>query len=152
MSTEDGTIYRQEVRIAAAPDTVFDFLVDADTMVRWIGRATKVDAQPGGELMIDMNGRDIVRGEFVVVDRPRRVVFSWGYEGSADMAPGSTSVEVTLEPDGPGTLLVLTHSHLPASRRGDHADGWSYFLNRLLHEVSNEPVPNTATTQAKDAP
>lgn len=143
MTSDELTIYRQEVRIAAAPDTVFDFLVDADTMLRWIGSATVVDATPGGELMIDMNGQDIVRGEFLVVDRPQRVVFSWGYERSTDMPPGCSTVEVTLEPDGPGTLLVLTHSECPADRLSDHAGGWRHFLGRLAEEAVAGATPDS---------
>lgn len=152
MTHHDSPIYRQEVRIGATPDAVFDFLVDADTMVRWIGIAATIDARPGGELRIDINERDIVRGEFVVIDRPERVVFSWGYEGSTDMAPGCSTVEVTLTPDEAGTLLVLTHSDVPAPRLGDHAKGWTHFLDRLLGQASNEPLPQTGGPEPKERP
>ncbi len=149
MSTQENTIYRQEVRIDATPDTVFDFLVDAEAMVRWIGIATTADARPGGELMIDMNGHDIVRGEFQLVDRPRHVVFTWGYEGSADMAPGSSTVDITLEPDGVGTLLILTHHDCAPHRLDDHAGGWRHFLGRLAQEASTK-IPNSSEDKPKE--
>jgi uncharacterized protein YndB with AHSA1/START domain len=52
MSTEqdsDDVIYRQEVRIDASPDTVFELLVDAESIRRWISSAVVADPRPGGE-------------------------------------------------------------------------------------------------------
>jgi len=149
VSADENTIYRQEVRIAARPESVFDYFVDAEAMQRWIGIATAVDATDGGELMIDMNGRDIVRGEFVLVDRPRRVVFTWGYDTSADMPPGSSTVEVTLQPDGSGTLLTLTHNDCPPDRLNDHADGWRHFLGRLVDAASTS-IPGSPAGKPKE--
>ena len=127
----DDVIYRQEVRIDAPPDAVFGLLVDAESIRRWIGSVVMADPRPGGELTIDMNGSDIVRGEYVVVDRPHRVVFTWGYEGAADMGPGSSTVQIDLTADGDGTLLELVHRDFPPDRLTDHADGWTHFLGRL---------------------
>ena len=43
----------------------------------------------------------VVIGEYLEVDPPNRVVFTWGFEGTEPFVePGSTRVEVTLERDG----------------------------------------------------
>jgi uncharacterized protein YndB with AHSA1/START domain len=124
-------LYRQDVRIEADPDIVFDFFVDREHMLRWMGVDAKLDATPGGEFRVDVNGRDVAVGEFVEVDRPNRVVFTWGWLGSDDMPPGCSRVEVTLTPAGGGTLLRFEHRLVPADRVAQHADGWGHFLPRL---------------------
>src|ERR671923_31702 len=104
---------RHEVRIAAPPEVVFPYFTDPARIVGWMGVAALLDPRPGGTLRIEANGRDVVLGEYVEVDPPRRVVFTWGFDGAAPLVPaGSTRVEITLEPDGAGTLLTLRHHGL----------------------------------------
>ena len=62
----------------------------------------------------------------------RRLVFTWGWEGGAlPVAPGESTVEISLEPDGDGTLLRLTHRNLPPNMHTFHRIGWDYSLPRL---------------------
>ena len=123
--------YNAAVRIEASPDEVFPYLTEADLLVRWMGEWAELDAQPGGSLAIDINGIP-VRGEFVVVDPPHRVVFTWGAAGSDVLAPGSTTVEIMLRSDGDGTLLQLAHRQLPQEEVDRHGVGWTHFLDRLV--------------------
>jgi uncharacterized protein YndB with AHSA1/START domain len=123
-------VYSTSVRIEAAPDDIFPYLTRAELMVRWMGDWAELDATPGGKLVIDINGVPI-RGEFIVVEPPRRVVFSWGVAGSDVLAPSSTTVEIELRPDGTGTVLELAHRHLPPEQLEQHGVGWGHFLARL---------------------
>jgi uncharacterized protein YndB with AHSA1/START domain len=83
-------------------------------------------------MRIDMNGRDIARGEVVAIEPNKRIVLSWGWEGEGHpIPPGSSEVAITLAPDGDGTIVRLTHTGLPAAAVKDHADGWGLFLPRL---------------------
>jgi uncharacterized protein YndB with AHSA1/START domain len=83
-------------------------------------------------MRIDMNGRDIARGEVVAIEPNRRLVLSWGWEGEGHpVPPGSSRVEITLAIDGDGTLVRLTHTGLPAETVNDHAGGWGLFMPRL---------------------
>ena len=123
---------RHEVRIAAPPQVVFAHFTDPARMTRWFGSAALLDPRPGGTFRVDLNGRDVVLGEYVEVEPPRRVVFTWGWGSSDDATPpGSTRVEVTLEPDGDGTRVVLLHHGLAGAARGRHREGWTHFLGRL---------------------
>ena len=74
-------------------------------------------------------GDDVLGG--VELDPPRRVVFTWGWEGNDDVPPGSSTVEVTLTPDGEATILRLVHRDLPEEQRAEHDGGWKHFLPRL---------------------
>jgi uncharacterized protein YndB with AHSA1/START domain len=132
---------RHEVRIAAPPEVVFPYFTDPARMVEWIGIAALLDPRPGGTFRVEANGRDVVGGEYVEVEPPRRVVFTWGFEGTErTLAVGATRVEVTLEPDGDdGTRLVLLHHDLPAAAREAHRDGWTHYLERLVPAAAGQP-------------
>ncbi len=84
-----------------------------------------------------------IRGEYLVVDPPHRVVFSWGAAGSDVLAPGSTTVEIMLRPDGAGTVLELVHRGLPPEELPRHGIGWGHFLDRLVVAAAGgEPGPD----------
>jgi uncharacterized protein YndB with AHSA1/START domain len=137
----DG-VYTTTVRIAARPDDVFPYLTDSALMVRWMGDWAELDPTPGGKFVIDINGVPI-RGEYLVVEPPRRVVFSWGAAGSDVLAPGSTTVEIQLRPDGDGTVLELAHRDLPDEERDKHGVGWGHFLARLVAAgAGRDPGPD----------
>lgn len=132
----DSTIIQREIRIAARPETVFAFFTDPEKLVRWKGRQATLDARPGGTYRVDIDGKNVVRGEFVEVDPPRRVVFTWGWEDEASpLRPGSSTVEIELIPDGEGTLVRLIHRDLPPEAVAEHAKGWDHFLPRLEEAV-----------------
>jgi uncharacterized protein YndB with AHSA1/START domain len=135
---------RQEVRIDAPPDVVFPYFTDPARMVDWFGLGALLDPRPGGTFRVNVNGRDSVLGEYVEVEPPRRVVFTWGFEGSGrSTAAGSTRVEVTLEPDGEGTLVVLLHHGLSGPARDHHGQGWAHYLDRLAPVAAGvPPVPD----------
>ena len=136
-----------EVRIAAPPEVVFPFFTDPAMYTRWKGRSAELDPEPGGTYRVELGGTNVVRGEFVEVDPPRRVVFTWGWEGGP-LPPGSTTVEVDLVPDGDGTLVRLTHRGLPDGAKAEHAAGWEHFLPRLaLLAEGGDPGPDPWTTE-----
>ena len=145
MHVEERNIVEREVRIAAAPATVFEFFTDPDKMIQWKGRKAELDPRPGGIYRVDINDQAVARGEYLEVDPPHRVVFTWGWEGGEGehaVPPGSSRVEVTLEPDGEGTLVRLRHHDLPDEALEIHGQGWDLFLGRLTKAaVGEDPGP-----------
>jgi len=127
----------REIRVEASPDTVFSYFVDPERIIRWMGTTATLEPRPGGDFRIDYNGKDIARGTYLVVDPPRRVVFSWGWEMTGDpVPPGASTVEVTLAPSGRGTIVHLRHSGLPPASIDGHVEGWDYFLPTLAGAVA----------------
>lgn len=122
--------YTTSIEIEATPAEVFDYLVTDAGMTAWMGQHASLDPRPGGGFAVDIAGYAI-RGQHVEVDRPRRVVVSWGVSGSPDLPPGASRVEFTLTPTDGGTRVDLTHSGLPDDHLDGHADGWTHFLPRL---------------------
>ena len=116
--------------IEASPQEVFPYLVQADLLVRWLGSWVDVDPRPGGAFAVDM-GQTAVRGAYVAVEPPFRVVFTWGIPGSQDMPAGSSTVEIVLRPEGDATVVELTHRDLPVDRHASHRQGWTNRLGAL---------------------
>jgi uncharacterized protein YndB with AHSA1/START domain len=126
------------VRLDASPDEVFLYLTEPARYVLWQGVKAELDPHPGGVYRVWMDADTVASGEFVEVEPSRRVVFTWGWEGNEAVPPGSTSVEVTLEADGDGTLLSLRHSGLPDGEAAAlHEQGWRHFTARLASTTSS---------------
>ena len=121
----------ESVWIAAAPERVFPFFTDPARLVKWLGHTAELDPVPGGRFAVDIDQRP-VRGSYLELEPPRRVVFSWGDAGSAELPPGASRVEVELEVAGDGTQLTLRHFGLNPRQRADHALGWPIVLGRLV--------------------
>ena len=132
MQTDPTTTVTREVRIKATPETIFPFFTDPQKMTRWKGTAAALDPHAGGAYRVDVRPGNIAVGEYVEVDPPHKIVFTWGWEGSPEVPPGSSTVEITLTPDGDETVVTLRHHGLPSDgSRAAHAEGWDYFLPRL---------------------
>ena len=104
-------------------------------LVRWMGRAATLDPRPGGIYRCDINGKNIARGEYLEVVPFSKIVFSFGWEGGDTPAPGQSTVEILLTPDGDGTHLRLRHHGLDPAERSSHGEGWDHFLPRLVSYV-----------------
>jgi uncharacterized protein YndB with AHSA1/START domain len=144
-----------ERRIQARPEIVFSYLVDAEKFRLWQGVGAELDPRPGGVFRVIQTGRSrlVARGEYVEVEPPRRLVFTWGWEqrdgfpaGSQAVPPGSSTVEITLTPDGEATIVRVRHSGLPSEdSRAFHGWGWRSSLERLAILLEGgDPGPNPA--------
>lgn len=121
----------QEIRVEASPEEVFPYFTEVDRLLVWQGVAASLDPRPGGVYRVEVNGRDVALGEYVVVEPPHRVVFTWGWEGNDAVPPGGSTVEVTLSPQDGATVVRLVHSGLPVPAVGEHDLGWTHFVDRL---------------------
>lgn len=154
-SAETAAAVEIEVRVDASPETIFDFFTDPDKLVQWMGRDSDLDPRPGGVFRCDINGRDVASGNYVEIDRPRRVVFTWGWEHEdSHTGPGASTVEVSLEPSGESTLVHLTHRDLATEEaRANHAHGWNHYFERLATAAAGgDPGPDPwASPEGADA-
>jgi uncharacterized protein YndB with AHSA1/START domain len=141
-TTETEGIVR-EIQIEASPETVFGFFTEPEKLTRWLAEEATLDPRPGGvNHQTHPGGPDnprgpyYMRGEFLEVTPPSRVVFTWGFENpDIEIAPGGSTVDVTLEPVAGGTLVRLVHRDLPESELASHREGWTAMLERLAAAV-----------------
>jgi hypothetical protein len=71
-------------------------------------------------------------------------VFTYGWDRpEVEVPPGSTTVEITLEPIATGTRLRLVHHGLAGPMADAHAGGWSNYLTRLAAAAAGrDPGPD----------
>ncbi len=156
MSDPAGTSATSVVRIehsfTASPEEVFDAWTNPEVLRRWwsagpgiTSPGCDVDLRVGGRYVLRMHDErsgelHVVAGEYREVERPRRLVYTWAWEGGPN--PGHESV-VTVEfrADGERTTVVLEHAGLPDDgSRVRHGEGWRAAFDSLAHAVFGENV------------
>ena len=130
----DGDIVLRRT-IAATPDRIFRAWTDPSELARWmspVGHAdAEVDLRVGGRLLVTMIGegqRIEHHGEFLVIEPPHRLVFTWQSPHTDEVA---TRVIVELTANERGTDLTLRHERLSPDAARSHAGGWGAMLDRL---------------------
>ena len=126
-----------EREIPGPIDAVFDAWLDAATMARWMTPAPEIsvdaasDPVIGGRFRVVMKGRgrEITHlGEYLVIERPTRLVFTWQSEPAGDTL---VTVEFTRVTDQ-RTLVTLTHERFASGEQRDlHRGGWTALLETL---------------------
>jgi len=125
-------VVRRETQIAAPPATVFAFLTDPDKIVSWMGTEAQTEMHPGGLYLLKGINSRAGRCAFREVVPVHRLAYSFGWEGSEEVPPGSSLIEIDLIDHDGGTLLRMTHSGLPNEAQcAAHDKGWAHYLGRL---------------------
>ena len=125
--------------ISATPEQVFRALTDPEELMRWWGAkgmltSARTNLRPGGEYRFEFLSPEgdaaWVKGQYQVVDPPRRIVKTWFNSKFPDLR---NSVEFRLEPVAGGTRLTLVHSGLKDRPEAfdDYAKGWPDVLGHL---------------------
>src|SRR5690242_15181645 len=130
-------------RIAARPAIVFDALVTAEGIRAWWGPGddpaiiAEADPRVGGRFRVRFRTADGFEhecaGEFLVIERPERVVMSWRWiQGRRiDERDNVSRVEIRLRPIETGTELTLVHALLSSEDSvRDHEAGWHGSLEK----------------------
>lgn len=124
--------------IAASPEELFDAWLDPQALAIWMrpgagihATQAKVEPKVGGRFEINMRAESGViphSGTYQVIDRPRRLVFTWFSPHTGDR---DTLVTVDFLPRDRRTEVVVTHEQLPEAKREAHTGGWSRALEKL---------------------
>ena len=130
--------------LPASPDVVYDEWLDPVALADWMcprpARCRNVESEPrlGGRLRIDIedDGEEFrVSGEYLVLDRPTRLSFSWSCSTWPDPSLKSV-VNVLLEPrENAQTLMTIEHTLLPPGLVDQHERGWAAIAQQLAVEL-----------------
>jgi uncharacterized protein YndB with AHSA1/START domain len=136
--TQAGPSVVIERLIPAPPRVVFDAWLDPQALQRFMCggpgvTVSKAECDPrvGGRFLIVMKvgGQDIShRGEYLEIERPNRLVFTWLSPYAGD---GSRVTLQFAERRKGETMLTLEHAGLAESERSNHHTGWSHILTEL---------------------
>jgi len=140
----------REIMIDATPETIWPFLTEPGKHVEWQGTVAEIDPRPGGVYRVLVGGQFRSSGEYIEVVPYEKVAYSFGWDQEGHpIPPGSTTVEITLHPEGDKTRVRLTHRGLPDDAIGDHSHGWDHYLGRLaLAAVGGGAGPDTPPSEA----
>lgn len=135
------------VEVGAPPERVFQALASKEIVEWWVRpgvfdtREWKGNVRVRGRWVASgvANGRPyVLQGEFLEVDRPRKLVHTWHLVG----APGvPTIVTYLLEPLDEGTRITLRHSGFTSPEtRTNTCIGWQTSFERLAEILAAEPA------------
>lgn len=141
-SVADDRVLVLERTFATTPETLWDAWTTPDLLAKWWGPEGmtipehSLDLRVGGKwrtTMRNSEGTDHrVSGVYRVLDRPHRLVFTWGWHGPDGSRGEETVVTVTLEAVEGGTKLRLDQrSFSTAESRDNHGAGWTSSFNCL---------------------
>jgi uncharacterized protein YndB with AHSA1/START domain len=141
--TDAGQRIKVERRVEARPEVVYGYLTESARWARWQGASADIEAVPGGTFRMTMVNGLVAEGSFVELVPNRRVRFTWGWQGSATLPPGSSMVIIDLVEDADGTIVTLTHDGLPVQERTIHEAGWRHYVKRLVDSAEGrDPGPD----------
>lgn len=134
---------RVERLLPAPPTDAYDAWLEETALASFVcpapGRATEVevDARLGGSLRFLMSFPDHtieVTGEFVALDRPERICFTWRCSDTGDL---ESLVTVLFAPvEGGRTLMTIIHSQQPPNLVYKHLSGWSSVADQLEQRLA----------------
>jgi uncharacterized protein YndB with AHSA1/START domain len=136
-----GLTLHLEKDLPAPAERVFAACVDPEALAEWWGPAgftsprVDLDAREGGRYRIRMQPPEgeafHLRGEFVEVDPPRRLAYTFDWE-EPDPDDRRTVVTLSFLDHREGTRLVLDQGPFATeARRALHETGWTETLQRL---------------------
>ena len=128
-------------RLAASAERVFDAWLDPASARRWLfategGVMEKCEIDPrvgGGFAIFERRSDQLAEhyGEYVELDRPRRLAFDFWTSFSAER----TRVTVDIAADGDESLLTLTHDGVWADYEQRTRQGWTMILEGLARTL-----------------
>jgi uncharacterized protein YndB with AHSA1/START domain len=129
----------------APPAVVFDEWLDPEALKEWMCPHpvsvidVAVDARVGGTVRFDVDNagtRVLISGQFLVVERPHLLRFTWSNSNWDDPTQASV-VTVTFEPVGADeTLMSIEHSLLPTSEFESFHTGWIATFDQLASKLT----------------
>jgi uncharacterized protein YndB with AHSA1/START domain len=124
--------------IPATVDELFDAWLDPESLAQWMlpgdhqRNTVSVDARVGGAFEIVMhhqNGSKRHYGEYRVIERNKKLVFTWYSDATHHT---ETLVTVEFNVASTSTEIVLTHERMPDHEAGlGHTRGWTRALELL---------------------
>jgi uncharacterized protein YndB with AHSA1/START domain len=147
--TDEQVVLRLERLLDAPPERIFAAWTDPDLLRRWWAAQpdwttpeATTDVRVGGRYRLSMQDAagtvHTVVGEYLEVDPPRRLVYTWQWEPHGDPAVGDdvTVVQIDFVAEGSATRVMLEQRGFEGeAERDKHDHGWRGCLDNLEHRV-----------------
>jgi uncharacterized protein YndB with AHSA1/START domain len=130
-------------------ERVFDAWLKPEVARKWLFTTEtseiveiEIDARVGGKFLFvdrrdtpDFKGDIRHIGEYLEIDRPRRLVFTFGVP---QFDPAMTRVELDFVAKNSGCELTLTHYDVPPEWQERTTEGWTMLLGNLQSTISSQ--------------
>ena len=133
-------------RLNASPEKVYAAWTDPQKLIRWFGPPmvvpdtvkAEIDLRVGGRYRISFTAEDgeyfEVGGVYREVVPNARLAFSWAWHSTPER---ESQIEISLSPEGSGTLLTLHHAQFADEKaRDSHQQGWGIILDKLQNLIA----------------
>lgn len=118
----------KSIDLEAAPEDVWQALVDGKKLSSWTECEATVTPRKGGTLRLAWDEEWIATGTIEAFEPAKRLLTTWEWEGDDE----ETSLEITLAKTPQGTRLTLAHRGFEdADTAEEHADNWASYLQKL---------------------
>jgi uncharacterized protein YndB with AHSA1/START domain len=136
----DAPVARVQRVMPATPAVVFDEWLDPESLADWMCprpvRCVAITVEPrvGGSVRFDVDDSGtsvLISGQFVAIDRPHLLRFTWTNSNWPDPTVVSV-VNVAFEAVGDDeTLMSIEHSLLPPEELESFSNGWMSVCDQL---------------------
>ena len=121
--------------ISCTPEAAYDSWTIPEQMLTWSppseGSTMEFDVRVGGKYLMNVvyEGGEIPhRGEYKVLDRPKKVQQTWTSPPTHNQ---ETMVTIVFKAVGDKTEVALTHEQLPEDAVEPHRQGWEGVLEMM---------------------
>ena len=145
MTDQTPQTVRVSRQFTQSPERVFDAWLDPAKAGKFLfatptGQMVRVEIEPrvgGSFCFVDRRADGDMGhfGEYVEIDRPRRLVFDFALSA---MPENKTRVTIEIRPVGTGCELTLTHEGVPAEYAARTSHGWATILDGLAAVVAGD--------------
>lgn len=104
--------FNKTVFLPVDPDTAFALITEPERLRRWKTIAARVDLRLGGDYRWTVTPGHIAAGTFREIEPGKRVVYTWGWEGSDELPPPGSR----WRPSAPGDWKAPLIWGSPSSR------------------------------------
>ena len=87
--------YTKSTTLPVSPDEAFSLITEPERLRRWKTVSAYVDLRAGGDYRFTVTPGHVAAGTYREVEPGRRIVFGWGWEGSDELPPDTSTVTVT---------------------------------------------------------
>lgn len=158
-AADQGEAVRIVRNIAVPAAKVYEAFVDPGQLLRWMGpegyRATRaeVEARIGGscDIWVERDGTEAgsFHWEFVEMDPPRKLVFSFAFGGPGhELDEHRSRMTLEFREEGPeSTELTLVHDRLGDAAPGGHEGvntGWTQATDKLVRYLETGRSENAS--------
>ncbi len=139
--------YVQEIRVSAAPETVWAALTKRSLVKMWhMAPLEKIELKKGGEIIYGRDGKVLISGTITEIEPAVKLAHTFHF--GATNHPGTESdddtlVTYTLTREGTETVLKLVHSGFTEKNQTytNVTGGWPFILKKLKDTLDKTAAP-----------